>query len=152
MDLNDILNETRELEQANITAVPISKDKIFDFLEIEKNKVINGYADGYKLAILLDVLTDKLTEIKTAISEIVISEVQQPVNYNGFRIEQSAGGRYDYSNNEYWNLLNSQIKGIEKSMQLASKVNGEIADENGEIIIQAIYKKNKTSFKISKTK
>ena len=150
--MEDLFQEMREIEQANITTVPISIEKIFDFLEAEKNKVVDGYTDGYKLAILLDILNDKLMEIKTTISQIVIREVENPIKYNGFKIEQSSGGRYDYTTNEYWISLNKEIKEIEKKMQLASKVNGEIADENGEIITSAIFKQNKISYKISKTK
>jgi len=139
MDLNDMLNEARELEQANITALPISQEKIFDFLETQKNKVLNGFSDGYKLAILLDLFSDKIAEIKNAISDVVINEVSESITYNGYRIELSKGGRYDYKNSVLWNSLNSEIKELEKNMQLASKVNGEIADVNGEIIQPAIY-------------
>jgi len=98
-------------------------------------------------------IEDEIKKIKSEILEQAIEETMQAVEFNGYRFENTASGRYDYSNNIEWKQLNDAKKQLETDMKLASKSkNNYINEETGEIIQPAVYKPNKTSVKITKIK
>ena len=126
---------------------------IIKTLQAKKNDVLNGNEDAYKVMLLAKRIEDEIKKIKSEILEQAIEETMQAVEFNGYRFENTASGRYDYSNNIEWKQLNDAKKQLETDMKLASKSkNNYINEETGEIIQPAVYKPNKTSVKITKIK
>jgi len=126
---------------------------IIKTLQAKKNDVLNGNEDAYKVMLLAKKIEDEIKKIKSEILEQAIEETMQTVEFNGYKFENTASGRYDYSNNIEWKQLNEAKKQLEEDMKLASKSkNSYINEETGEIIQPAVYKPNKTSVKITKIK
>ena len=132
---------------------PAKHIDIIKVLQAKKNDVLNGNEDAYKVMLLAKRIEDEIKKIKSEILEQAIEETMQAVEFNGYRFENTASGRYDYSNNIEWKQLNDAKKQLETDMKLASKSkNNYINEETGEIIQPAVYKPNKTSVKITKIK
>jgi len=151
--MENLQEETRLQIERNKVLKTICKNDIFSFLEHQKNQVIEGFEDGYKLALFLKLMEEKIKKIKSEIMQDVITETLEPKKYQGYEIANTSGGRYSYDNNQEWCKLNDAKKQLEQDMQKAAKSDHSyINEETGEIIQAAIYKPNKTSYKILKIK
>ena len=146
--------EKRKIEhEIEIQKEKITFEKIFKFFETKKNEVLDGYKNGYELALSLKKLEILFKKVKDEIRESVCSEVDGGYEWSGHKFETTASGRYDYSESEKWNDLNDRKKAFEKDMQHSFKTGKIIFDEEtGEEIVSANYKPNKISYKITKLK
>ena len=146
------LNEIRQQQEKNKQLTTITSDNILTLLEQRKTAVLEGFEDGFKLALFIKLFEEKLKKIKTEIQETAVSETIEKIEWSGYRFENTQSGRYNYSNFGKWNDLNDAKKQLETDMKAASKSKNTIVDKEGEIIEPAIYKANKTSIKITKIK
>lgn len=153
MDINDIKQETDLAAERKVNQLPVTYDSLMSYLNARKNAVIDGYEDAHILAIQLKNFEEAISVIKEQIKETILSELSQPIEMNGFRIEETQSGRYDYSDSLEWQTLEQKKKQLEKDMQAAYKSNhAYINEETGEIIQAAKFKPYSPSYKITKLK
>ena len=146
-------NEIRRIQERNQVLKTLGQEDIFSFLERKKKAVVDGFDDAFKLSLFIKLFEEKLKTIKSEVLEQVIYETETSVEWQGYKFEQTSGGRYNYSKNKEWNELKSQIKNIEIDMQNAYKSDhAYINEETGEVIMPAVFMPNKTSIKITKIK
>jgi len=149
----DLKVKTEHEIEKNKLKEKITFEKVFKFLETKKNKVLDGYKNGYELALNLKKLEIEIEKIKNEIRKTVCNEVDGGYEWSGYKFETTASGRYNYSESEKWNDINDKKKALEKDMKYSFKTGKIMFDkETGEEIISANYKPNKTSYKISKIK
>jgi hypothetical protein len=151
--MEDQLNEMRNKEERNKNKVPLTYDNIISFLQKRTERVIEGFDKGYELALLIKNIETELTMMKGQIKETVLIEIENGYTYDGHKFEPTQSGRYVYDHSDDWKKLSSKRKELEKMMQMSYKTGKSIIDEDtGEVYDSAIYKPNKPSYKISKTK
>ena len=148
--MNDLFQKIRKQE----TDLQNGKSlDIISFLNKKKTEVIEGYEDGYKVLAMIKLLETEIEAIKKELQPIAVNELSEPILWQGFKFEQTASGRYDYSHSLEWNELNEQRKKLEKDMQIVWKTGNAMFDNQTGLEIQpAVYKPNTVSIKITKTK
>lgn len=151
--MEEQLNEIRQKEEMKKNEVSITYDRIIGYLQKRTEKVVEGFNKGYELALLIKNLETELTMMKGQIKETVLIEIDKSYKWNGFKFEPTGGGKYEYKHDDTWVKLKKQLDEHQKIMQMSYKTGKSIIDEQtGEVYDSAIYKPNKSSYKISKTK
>ncbi len=120
-------------------------------LKEKADRIINGYESAVKSAVFIKKAEDAIKVFKEKIKEYVIDEIENGETLDGYKLEVTSGGRYNYSSNPDYVELKNKLEEIEKDMQVAYKSGKSlINEETGEIIPPAKFIPNKKSYKIIK--
>ena len=122
--------------------------------------VKNGNADPIEFAIRLKFIKECLDASMNLIQDDLIKAIGNGTTLYGAKVEVAESGvKYDYSANEQWSELESQIKplkeaqkAIEDQIKMATKVGKSFVDESTGELISPVKKTSTTTPKITLSK
>lgn len=119
--------------------------------------VKHGFIDASEFSVRCEFWIKALEMAKKEVQDIAI---QNPNSTLGAKVEVvEAGVKYDYSQNENWQIIEMQIKplrekqkALEKEIALSTKMGKMIIDDDGEVVASPVPRTSTTSLKITLAK